>query len=145
MDDIRECVVAQAREWIGTPFGHQGRLPGVRLDCIGLVICACWELGIKPRSFNFKAYPGVPDGHSLIAAADEHMTRIRPADMQPGDVAVFHFGRHPQHLGIVGDYLHGGLSLIHAAQQEGRVIEHHLDPSHMKRLVGAYRLPGVDA
>lgn len=138
-------IVPVVREWIGTPFQHQGRLPGVALDCIGLVICACWELGIKPRSFNFKAYPGIPDGRSLIAECNNHMTRIRADDMAVGDVAVFRFGRHPQHLGIVGDYVHGGFSLIHAAQQEGEVIEHHLDSSHMKRLVAAYRLPGIEA
>jgi hypothetical protein len=65
--------------------------------------------------------------------------------LQPGDAAAFDFGGDPQHVGLIGNYVHGGLSLIHACSKTGRVIEHRLDDRHMKRLVAAYRLPGVSA
>jgi hypothetical protein len=64
--------------------------------------------------------------------------------MQPGDVVVIAFDRAPGHLGIVGDYLHGGLSIVHAlAGACGRVVETRLEFSRSMRFVRAYRLPRV--
>ncbi len=31
-----DAAIAAARTCLGTPFHHQGRAPGVGLDCIGL-------------------------------------------------------------------------------------------------------------
>ena len=31
-------IIAIARACLGTPFRHQGRIPGVALDCAGLVV-----------------------------------------------------------------------------------------------------------
>ncbi|NDC56413.1 MAG: hypothetical protein EBZ69_06345 [Alphaproteobacteria bacterium] len=33
----RMDIVREAREWINTPFKHQGALKGVACDCIGLI------------------------------------------------------------------------------------------------------------
>ncbi len=41
----REDFVRVARSYIGTPFHHQGRLPGVGLDCAGVIVCALAECG----------------------------------------------------------------------------------------------------
>jgi uncharacterized protein YijF (DUF1287 family) len=64
-----------------------------------------------------------------------------------GDVVWMRFEKEPQHLGIVGDYVHGGLSLIHAYNGAGvnRVVEHRLDDTWRARIVAAWRYPGVEA
>ena len=33
-----EVIMTEVREWIGTPYQHQGRAKGFACDCLGLVI-----------------------------------------------------------------------------------------------------------
>jgi hypothetical protein len=75
--------------------------------------------------------------------AAEHMARIEREAAQPGDVIVVSFDAEPQHFGVLGDYRHGGLSIIHAASNTGRVIETRLRFSEAMRFVAAFELPGV--
>lgn len=140
----RTDVVAAARTWLGTPFHHQARLQGVGVDCVGLVICVARTLGLIAPDFDVAAYPRQPDGTSLMHLVNLHM-RALPIDeeMQPGDVVVVRFDRDPQHLGILGDYRHGGLSIIHAAAEPGRVIETRLMFSRSMQFVQAFALPGI--
>lgn len=142
----RQTVIQEARSWLGTPFHHQAALKGIGADCIGLVRGVCMALGILPRDFALPAYARQPDGTSLIALADHYMARITdasPADLKPGDVVVVSFDREPQHFGLVGDYRHGGLSVIHAHSVAGEVIETRLLFGLGMAFVAAYHLPGV--
>lgn len=147
----RADVVACARTWIDTPFQHQQRTRRVAVDCAGLVIGVARELELVAASFDVTGYARSPDGRSLSALCREHMTAIERDAMQPGDVVEIAFASDPQHLGILGDYLHGGLSIIHAAAMAttprhplGRVVEHRLMFSEALKFVAAYRLPGLE-
>lgn len=142
----RTDVVAAARAWLGTPFHHQGRLQGVGVDCVGLVIGVARTLGLVAPDFNVEAYPRMPDGKSLMHLVHLHMRGLAVDEaMQPGDVVVVRFDADPQHLGILGNYRHGGLSIIHAAAEPGRVIETRLLFSQTMRFVQAFALPGIEA
>lgn len=140
-------VVAAARGWLGTPFQHQQRFKGLACDCAGLLIGVARELGLVAADFDVPAYPRVPDGLSLLRWCDEYMTRVDREQLQPGQVIAVVIDAEPQHLGIVGDYRHGGLSLIHAAARvpngRGRVIETRLMFSRVQRFAAAWALPGV--
>lgn len=144
---MRERIVVEARSWIGTRFHHQARLKGVGCDCAGLVVGVCKELGLS--DFDKSDYARQPDGVMLKQTCDQNMTAIPFVDAQPGDVLLFKFDADPQHLAIVGDYAHGGLSIIHAyslarkGKELGWVVETRLDSVWIKRIVAAYRLPGV--
>jgi hypothetical protein len=111
------------------------------LDCAGLLICVARDLGIVPKDFDVPNYRMRPDGHSLLSLCDLHLEPTE--ELEIGGVAVIAVDRYPQHLGIVGDYRHGGFSLIHACNarsvQPPRVIEHRLMFSRVTTLVGAYR------
>ena len=37
MSLARKDIVAETRDWIGTPYRHQASLKGVGCDCLGLV------------------------------------------------------------------------------------------------------------
>ena len=139
----REQVVRLARTWLGTPFHHQGRVRGVGVDCVGLVIGVARELGLVPDGFDVTGYVRQPDGTSFTRLAGAHMRRIESWDMQPGDVVAVTFDHHPQHMGILGAYLHGGLSIIHAASAHGKVVETRLLLGGGMRFDAAYALPGV--
>jgi cell wall-associated NlpC family hydrolase len=137
---IRARIIAEARNWIGTPFNHQGRVRGVGVDCAGLVIRVAQEVGLPMREET--GYSPIPDGVGIMRSCDEQMRRIDGYTL--GDVVLFSFGPHPQHLGIVGDYPGGGLSLIHAYAPVGRVVETGFDAIWQRRTVQAYRYPGVE-
>ena len=138
----RAQVVAEARSWVGTPWMHQQRVKGIGIDCIGLIICVARDLGLSPPGTDFTGYGRRPDG-KMLSLCDEHMVRIRRDDLQPGDVLVMAIEHDPQHMGIVGDYRHGGLSLIHAASKAGKVVETRLMFARNLVFRGAYALPGV--
>ena len=46
MPNRNELMIA-ARSMVGTPFIHQGRVPGVGLDCAGFGIEACKVIDIE--------------------------------------------------------------------------------------------------
>lgn len=135
-------VVRAARAHLGSPWVHQGRTPGVALDCAGLVICVARELGIVGSDWDINGYAPVPDG-SMLRLADQHMQRISTLEL--GAVMVMATQADPQHVGIVADYRHGGWSIVHAhaMSQPPRVVETRLMFARSLRLIGAYRLPGV--
>lgn len=141
----RSDIVRVARSMLETKWHHAERNPGVGLDCAGLIVCVMRELGLCAPDWDVEPYLQIPDGKSMIAQLDRYLIRIDKDDMAPGDVACIITDKHPQHLGIVGDYIHGGLSLIHAANSATppRVIEHRLMLARNCRLVAAYRIPGV--
>lgn len=141
-------IVAEARTWLGTRYQHQARLKGVGVDCDGLIIGVARELGIVTPDFDVQGYARQPDGQTLLAYCRQFMTEIPVSDLQPGDVPVLCHprsrGRTAGHMGIAGDYLHGGLSLIHSSGHGNQgVVEHRLDEGTRARIVAAFRMPGV--
>lgn len=141
--DSRAAFLAAARSFIGTPYHHMGRAPGVGLDCAGVVICAARACGAVAPDFDVPAYTRRPDGVSLLAWCEAQMERIDERAMAPGDVVVVCFDEDPQHLGVLGNHAHRGLSIIHAlarASGAGRVLEQRLAFAQNKKFVAAYRL-----
>jgi cell wall-associated NlpC family hydrolase len=137
-------IVAAARAQLGTPWMHQARLPGVALDCAGLVICVARSLGLVPDTFDVGGYTRSPDG-TLLDTCAQHMQPLAGPEL--GAVIVVQIEQEPQHLGIIGDYRHGGWSMIHASSraQPPRVVETRLMWARNMQLRGIYRLPGVQA
>jgi cell wall-associated NlpC family hydrolase len=135
-------VVAAAREQMGVKWQHQARLPGVALDCAGLVICVARHLGLVPADMDVNGYSRRPDG-SMLRWCAQYM---QPLDVpRAGAVLVGAWERHPQHMGILADYRHGGHSLIHSCSTAGKVIETRMSRDAAMRAVALYWMPGVDA
>lgn len=139
---IRAQIVAESRTWLETPFKHQGRVKGAGVDCAGLIVGVCHALGLS--SFDKHDYDAEPDGVMLRATCEREMTAIPVAGIQPGDVLLFAFGGRPTHLAFVADYVHGGLSIVHGYSVAGKVIEQRMDSVWRRRIVAAYKLPGVE-
>ena len=143
----RNAWVALIRSFEGTPYHHQGRLPGVGMDCPAPIICAAWAFGIKPRAFDVTGYSPIPDG-TLEQICEEHMRPVLFQDALPGDVILGRFGTgHAQHMGVLVDNTPSRRYWIHAEGfRHKRVMLSRLvfgsEPQSM-RLVGAFRVPGV--
>lgn len=131
----RADAVAAARECVGTPFVHQGRINGRALDCAGVVVHVAARLGAD--YLDVAGYSRQPHGGTLESVLDSQpcLQRVAINDIEPGDVLVMRFGRVPQHLGIwTGD------TLIHAYETVGACVEHRMDDKWRARIVRAYRI-----
>ena len=122
-----------ARECIGTPFIHQGRVVGRGLDCAGLIIHIFKRLQLP---FNdLSGYPEAPYKDMLFNQLNSEPSLIKKprSELKPGDVMLFTINRHPQHLAI-----NAGDAMIHAYSVAGKVIEQSIGAWNRK-LTGVYR------
>lgn len=136
----RDQIVAAARTLLGTPWVHQGRTPGVGIDCAGVIIHILRLNGID---YDVAGYAYEPNGE-LTAHADACMVRIPTNSFQPADVLVFRIKRLPQHMAIATDrgMLH---SYNRGASTLSRVVETGLTDQWRSHIVAAYKFPWVDA
>lgn len=137
---MNTVIVETARLYLDTPYVHQGRLKGVGVDCVGLLICVARDIERIPADWDITGYARVPDGVQLMRRLRANAEEIEQSDMEPGDFICAAFREWPQHVGILGDYQHGGLSLIHASNRHAKVVEHRLLFSRQLRFVAAFRL-----
>jgi len=135
MEDLGSAIIAAARECVGTPFRHQGRLPKIGLDCAGLVIHAARALGLPV--VDFKGYPDRPFNGMLKRMLDSQtcIREIYTIDIQPGDLLLMRVNRDPQHLAIASENNY----IIHTFQEIGKVAEHSIDLFARAKIVAAYR------
>jgi cell wall-associated NlpC family hydrolase len=127
----------------GTPFHHQGRLPGVGLDCPGPMIWAARELGLVAPSFDVDAYARDPDG-SMQAVLDAHLTRVPRESLQLGDVILNCFRmKQPRHLAYIVGERYGQWEMLHAEANIGRVQIERIQYGRHYRYVQGYSVPGV--
>lgn len=136
----RAALVATARSYAGTPWVHQGRLPGIALDCVGMLICIAHAHGLS--DYDIDGYHTTPDPDVLLGELDAQMDRINPADALIGDVYVMAWttkGKQvPRHLGIKAR--HDPDYVIHVYNGgPRRVVEHIIDAEWRARIVRAYR------
>lgn len=137
--------IATVESYCGTPYVHQGRLPGVGMDCPAPIICGAWHHELKPRSFDVTGYSRDPDGSSLQAFCDEHMERTDR--LAPATVLLCAFrDQPPRHLGVLVDTTPGRMYWVHAESIAHRKVMRSrlVFGSRAMRLVQAYRIPGVE-
>lgn len=136
MTEQHIAMLTAARRCLGTPFHHQGRQPGVGLDCIGLIIAAMSAAGLPVQ--DRQDYGHRPDGQSLVAGLLAHGA-IPVHNIRPCDILLFRYDQQPQHVALaINDTL-----MIHAFAPAGRVVESSLGDYWRRRLLGIYRLPDL--
>lgn len=146
MKHIRNEIVLQAREWLGTPFVHQGRLKNEGCDCLGLIMGVASELGLKINNipiseYDEKNYPRVPDGKKLQEKLSEILFKKEKFNAKAGDIFLMNFGGNPQHMGIFSDYNNSpALAIIHCYSQVGKVVEHRLNDFWFSKIEQIYSI-----
>lgn len=128
-----EQMVEAARKALGTPFHHQGRVAGIGLDCIGLIIHALKAVDLAVA--DEKDYGRQPEPQRLIEALDGHGFRTVPA-IEAGNVLLLRIKGQPQHVALVSS----PTSMIHAYAPIGKVVETTIGETWRGRIAAIYRL-----
>ena len=119
--ELRRAIALAAEGFEGTPFRHQGRVPGTGLDCGGVVVCAAWVAGLP--FVDSKAYGRRPNPRRMIEVLEREMVRIDVEQAGDGDVLFFWFlAEHvPQHLGVLTTRK-SRPHVVHAYDEIGKVV-----------------------
>lgn len=127
-------MIAEAYTWLGTPFGHQGRVKGLAVDCAGLVIESARATDLT--ALQITNYSEQSDEARFNALLHEHLQPIIFDARLPGDVLSFAPMLRHQHLGL----LVAPELFLHAyALAPRKVIESRLNDHWRLRLRGVWR------
>ena len=140
----REQIVREAESWLGTPYHHLGDVKGAGVDCAMLLVAVFRAVGLVPADLDPRPY--APDWHlhrgeeKFLGWLDQYG---EPVDQpQPGDVAVWRFGRAYSHGAIVTG---SDGAIVHAYQDAGAVVRGRLRETALAaRAPRFYRVAGVE-
>lgn len=132
-----ELLIQSARSMIGVRWRHMGRKPWA-VDCAGLVILsmksAGWPMVDAPISYGRDPWDDM-----LRKTLSKNLGDPVYGIYKPGDIGLVRWGKsEPSHVGVIGDYCLGGLSIIHAHNMHG-VIETALSGEILDCVIEAYR------
>jgi cell wall-associated NlpC family hydrolase len=132
---IADDIVAAARECVGTPFRHQGRVIGLAMDCAGVVVHAVRSCGIEV--YDVSGYGPTPNKGLLELALEQHiyLSVVQPGERRAGDILLMRFVSEPQHLAIAT-----ATGIIHAYEAARKCCEHDIDALWASRIVRVYRV-----
>lgn len=139
-----EAALAEARDWIGTPYVHQASTKGAGADCLGLVRGVFRTLyGGEPA--EVPAYTldwSEPSGDERLWRAAMRYLRPKPVThAAQGDVLLFRMreGAVAKHLGIQGR-VGSKPSFVHAFSGHA-VMESALTAPWARRIVARFEFP----
>lgn len=143
---ITRCaILAEARDWIGTPYRHQASVKGAGCDCLGLVR-GVWRAVYGAEPELAPAY--TPDwaeregAETLRDAARRHLREINMEATAPGDVLLFRMDASSpmKHCAILDEEDR----LIHAYWGRA-VVRSRFAPWWRARCAAAFSFPDVSA
>lgn len=138
---LRDEVVFEALTWLRTPWHHAARIKGVGVDCVNLLIAVYSKVGLIDE-FNLEAYPRDWNLHRDEPLFIKGLLKFADVVSEPeiGDVAMFRFGRHAAHGGIIIEHD----KVLHAYLNFGRVTITEISTSELQgRLTNYYRIRGL--
>ena len=142
----RAHILEAARGWVGTKYVHQGRSKALGVDCVGLFVGICQEIGVELNDTpELRRYSRQPKRNQpklldqLGTLCGEPLASV--TELQNADLVVFWFNwetHEPQHVA-----LWTGETIIHSYTSIGRVVEHGLNDWWRERFVCGFRFPGA--
>ena len=153
----RKQVVEKAREYLETPFQHQGRLKGRACDCVGIPLQVADELGIVDRngvpmkSSDNANYSSQPLNRFIHEECQRRLIEKPVSEMQDGDVLTLRVPSRmenikvtaPCHVAIVTTVM-GVRGMLHAYAGNRKVVEHVMDAKWQRRIEGCFSFPNIE-
>lgn len=137
MDETGLKIVEEARSFLGTPYHHQGRLKGVGVDCC-MILCEVYHscglipyVDPRPYSMDWMLHHSE---EKYLGGVTKYGDKVD--DPQPGDIALYRFGRCISHSGIVVEWP----LIIHALRGAGVIYGNGLAGQLEGRLIGFWRI-----
>jgi hypothetical protein len=118
------------------------------VDCVGLVLAVGDDLEIKDssgipfRRGDYPAYPTQPSDRFVHDECCRRLSRKTVGDLQAGDIVSLKVPLTACHVAIITEY-DGVLYMVHAYSPLNRVVEHILDNTYRRRIIGVFSFPGV--
>jgi NlpC/P60 family putative phage cell wall peptidase len=139
----RRAILAEARDWIGTPYQHQASAKHAGCDCLGLVR-GIWRAFYGEEPEAAPAY--TPDwaercgGETLLEAARRALIAVDVDHAAPGDVLLFRMDAQSpvKHVAVLDEEAR----LIHAYWGRA-VVRSRFAPWWRARLAAAFAFPGA--
>lgn len=124
-EDARTAIVAEALTWEGTPYHRRARIKGVGVDCAMFPAEVYQAVGLIPRldpayTSDFYLHR---DEELYLEWVRPHAREIDRSAVEPGDFAIWRFGRTFSHGAIVLD----PPIVMHAVIVGGAVIRGDMD------------------
>ena len=145
---VSRLIVAEARNWIGTPYLHQASVKGAGTDCLGL-LRGLWRkvYGTEPEPVPpYTEDWAEPDHQEVLLAAARRLLVERPLAAEAvGDVLLFRMrsGSIAKHLGVQSEICPQA-RFIHSYTGQG-VVESPLSLPWRRRIVARFAFPeGAD-
>lgn len=118
--EIRQAIVAEAKTWLLTPWHHRQCCKGAGVDCVFFLVGVYNAVGLTNiNNADVPYYPiDIMMHRSEETVLDCVMQYAHEVDFpQPGDIAVWKYGRIYSHAAIVLDYpniihAHRGLKMV---------------------------------
>ncbi|MGB9180273.1 MAG: hypothetical protein WCB68_13655 [Pyrinomonadaceae bacterium] len=141
----RDDIVTEARTWLGTPFGHQGRTKGFEVDCVNLEAEVGLATGAVPDIEFEKTYRRRSDGETMVQLFEQYLDPIEWREALPADVLVIRYSKSQWHCMIISKVEGTEITVIEAgmgrtSKQPEMVTEHRIDWSTKRRIHSAYRV-----
>jgi cell wall-associated NlpC family hydrolase len=123
--EARASIVDEAMGWLGAEYHHHARIKGVACDCAQLPAAVFEAVGLIPH-----LEPEYSPQWMLHRDEELYLQWVRPyareitrEEVQPGDLAMWKFGRTYSHSAIVID----PPTVIHAVQRCRAVVLGNMD------------------
>lgn len=135
-------VVAEARQWLGTPYRHRASRQGIGCDCLGLVRGLYRTFyGTEPAPVPPYAPEWAEVGSSdrLLEAARAHLVELTPSMFpRAGELVLFRWKPSGlcKHVGVVS----APDRFIHA-YENGGTVESALVPAWRRRIAARFVFP----
>lgn len=143
---MQNKIIEHARDWIGTPYQHQGYLRGLACDCVGLVLAVGRELSFinitHSELLKIWNYGRLPNPVMMLATMEKFLTRSQDEELKEGDILLIEWKPgYPMHLAIyTGNKTN---TIIHAYRVCGFVCEQRLDKLWKGRINSVWRYRGL--
>jgi NlpC/P60 family putative phage cell wall peptidase len=144
--NVVPAILAEAREWLDTPYHHQGRLKDVGVDCIGLIIGVAYNVGLIGRSDiawikkAFPSYSRQPEGTYLRDGLSKFMPEVLVSQREPGDVILVSMDNAPRHVVLYTERD----TIIHAYAERGKCVETRYAHYWRRMSLAAFRMSEID-
>ena len=143
---MRNRIITEAREWIGTPYHHQAMVKGVGCDCAGFVV----GVGIRTGALSmtdkeiasYSGYGRIPNPNYMRKNMERFLFEID--DPKTGDIVLIQW-RHnmPMHLAILSEYKNRR-TIIHSYRDSGGVVEHNFNDLWDNKVHSFWRYGEID-